>query len=121
MAIREGKTFIQEIPELKSVETEVYLDFEGIIDRNSNYLIGAIIKTNGTINEYSFWANNEGEEAQIFIDLINILRPFTSLIIYHYGSYEIQAIKSISKILPTEYHDSLKKIIDNSFNVLPFF
>ncbi len=44
LAIREGKTFIQEIISLKQVETEVFLDFEGIIDRNSNYLIGVILE-----------------------------------------------------------------------------
>ena len=121
LAIRDNNTFILEVPNFKQVETEVYLDFEGIIDRNSNYLIGAIIKTNDTIKEYSFWANNKDEEAQIFIELINILRPFNSFIIYHYGSYEIRAIKNISKYLPSEHHDFLKKIIDNSFNVLQIF
>ena len=51
LAIREGKTFIQEIPILKQVETEVYLDFEGILDRGSNYLIGVILKTNEVVTE----------------------------------------------------------------------
>lgn len=37
LAIRENKTFIQAIPEIKKVETEVFMDFEGILDRNSNY------------------------------------------------------------------------------------
>ena len=121
LAIREGKTFIQEIPILKQVETEVYLDFEGILDRGSNYLIGVIIITNEVMTEYSFWANNEEEETGIFIELIHLLKPLNSFIIYHYGSYEIQALKRISQKLTTEQQEFLKTMIDKSFNVLNIF
>ena len=121
LAIREGKTFIHEMPVLKSAETEVFLDFEGITDRNYNYLIGVIIKTGNTENNYSFWADNEQEQVKIFIELINILKPLDQFIVYHYGSYETQALKNISKILPAEYHDFLKKIMDSSFNILDVF
>ncbi len=121
LAIREGKTFIQEIPTLKQVETEVYLDFEGMLDRGSNYLIGVILKTNEVVTEYSFWANNEEEETDIFVELIHLLKPLNSFIIYHYGSYEIQALKRISKKLNNEQQEFLKTMIDRSFNVLNIF
>jgi len=121
LAIREGKTFIQEIPILIQIETEVYLDFEGILDRGSNYLIGAILKTNEVVTEYSFWANNEEEETGIFIELIHLLKPLNRFAIYHYGSYEIQALKRISQKLTTEQQEFLKTMIDKSFNVLNIF
>ena len=121
LAIREGKTFIQEIPNLKPYETEVFLDFEGIIDRNSNYLIGIIVKTNNTEKEYSFWADNETEETKIFIELINILKPLSNFIIYHYGSYEIHALKNVFKFLSPELQEYSKIISDNSFNILNLF
>lgn len=121
LAIREGKTFILEIPELKQVETEVYLDFEGILDRGSNYLIGVILKTNEAETEYSFWANNEDQQTEIFIDLINLLKSLNSFTIYHYGSYEINAFKNISKKLTTEQQGFLKIMIDNSCNILNIF
>ncbi|MBS4063270.1 MAG: TM0106 family RecB-like putative nuclease [Chitinophagaceae bacterium] len=121
LAIREGKTFIQEIPNIPQVETEVFLDFEGIIDRDSNYLIGVIVRTNSTEKEYSFWANNEDQQTEIFIDLINLLKPLNSFTIYHYGSYEINALKNISKQLTTEQQEFLKTMIDNSCNILNVF
>ena len=121
LAIRENKTFIQEIPNLKEVETEVFLDFEGIPDRNSNYLIGLIIKTGNIAKEYSFWANSKGEENYIFIQLIDLLKPLKSFTIYHYGSYEIHALKNISKKLSTEYQNCLKVLMTNSFNLLNVF
>lgn len=121
LAIRDNKTFIQEIPNLKEVETEVFLDFEGIPDRNSNYLIGLIIKTGNIDKEYSFWANSKEDENYIFIQLIDLLKPLKSFTLYHYGSYEIQALKNISKKLSFEYQDFLKVLIDNSFNLLNVF
>ena len=115
------KTFIQEMPNLNEVETEVFLDFEGIPDRNSNYLIGLIIRTGNIEKEHSFWANNKEDENYIFIQLINLLKPLTNFMIYHYGSYEIQALKNISKKLSTEYQDCLKVLMNNSFNLLNLF
>jgi len=37
LAIRENKTFVNEIPNIKDSTTEVFLDIEGIPDRNFNY------------------------------------------------------------------------------------
>ena len=121
LAIRENKTFIQEMPNLKEVETEVFLDFEGIPDRNSNYLIGIIIRVDNIENEYSFWANSKADENTIFIQLIDLLKPLKNFTIYHYGSYEIQALKNISKKLSFEYQDCLKVLMNNSFNLLNVF
>ena len=121
LAIRDNKTFIQEVPNLKEVETEVFLDFEGIPDRNSNYLIGLIIRTGNIDKEHSFWANSKEDENYIFVQIIELLKPLKSFTIYHYGSYEIQALKNISKSLSVEYQDCLKILIANSFNLLNVF
>ena len=121
LAIRESKTYIKEIPDLKQSQTEVFLDFEGIIDRNSNYLIGIIVRTNHTVKEYSFWADQENDQAKIFLELINILKQQNDLVIYHYGSYEIQALKRALKTLPSDYHDFMRIIIDKSVDLLYVF
>jgi predicted RecB family nuclease len=121
LAIRESKTLIQEMPSLKEVETEIFLDFEGIPDRNSNYLIGVIIRTTNVEKEYSFWANSKGDENAIFTQLIDLLNPINSFIIYHYGSYEIHALKNISKNLSEEYQACINEMIANSFNLLNVF
>jgi len=118
LAIREGKTFIQEIPDIPISPNEIFLDIEGIPDRNFYYLIGAIIKTNDSETSYSFWANNENEEENIFIELFTLLQSLHEFTIYHYGSYEIQALRKLSKSLLSEYQEFIKKIIDCSFNLL---
>ena len=121
LAIREEKTFIQEIPNIPISQNEIFFDIEGLPDRNFYYLIGVIIRTNGLEKIYSFWATNEDEEKNIFIEFISLFQPLEDFTVYHYGSYETQALKTISKTLPSEQQIFVKKIIDNSFNILNIF
>jgi len=121
LAIREQKVFIQKLPELEKKETEIFFDIEGIPDRDFYYLIGVIIKTEKSDTEHSFWANEISEQQDIFIQFIDLLYDQNDFILYHYGSYEIQALKRIAKKLPLPYQNKTKKIIENSFNVLTIF
>jgi predicted RecB family nuclease len=121
LAIREQKVFIQKLPDLEKKETEIFFDIEGIPDRDFYYLIGVIIKTGNSEIEYSFWANDISEQQDIFIQFIDLLNTQNNFILYHYGSYEIQALNRIAKKLPLPYQDRIKKIIENSFNVLTLF
>lgn len=121
LAIRESKTFIQEIPDIPASRNEIFLDIEGLPDRNFYYLIGIIIKANDSKKTYFFWANNKDEEEKIFIELIGLLQTLDEFVIYHYGTYEIQALKIISKKVSPKHQEFLKKMIDNSFNVLNIF
>jgi predicted RecB family nuclease len=121
LAIRENKTFIQEAPNLKQTKIEVFLDFEGIPDRNSNYLIGLVIRIDEIEKEYSFWADNKDEETKIFIELIELLKPLQNYTIYHYGAYEIHGLKNISKSLSIENQIFIKTLIESSTNLLNVF
>lgn len=121
LAIRENKTFIRELPTLKTTETEIYLDIEGLPERNFTYLLGVVIKKGDLINTYSFWADNEMDENEIYIKLIELLKPLTDYTVYHYGSYETDALKKISKNIKQEYCDDLVCIIRNSCNLLNLF
>ncbi len=121
LAIREQKVFIQKLPELEKKETEIFFDIEGIPDRDFYYLIGVIIKTKNSETEYSFWANDISEQQGIFIQFIDLLNAQNDFILYHYGSYEIQALKRVTKKLPLPYENRIKKIIENSFNILALF
>ncbi len=120
-AIKENKTFIQELPVFKQVNNELFLDFEGLTDRAFNYLIGLIIRSNNEERIYSFWANNDHDETKIFIDLLDLIEKIDDYVIYHYGSYEIQVLKRISKKLPEKYQGIIKTAISNSFNFLNIF
>jgi predicted RecB family nuclease len=121
LAIREQKVFIQKLPELEKKQTEIFFDIEGVPDRDFYYLIGVIIKTENSETEHSFWADNTSEQQDIFIQFIDLLNAQNDFVLYHYGSYEIQALKRIAKKLPLPYQNKVKKIIETSFNVLTLF
>ncbi len=121
LAIREQKVFIQKLPDLEKKETEIFFDIEGIPDRDFYYLIGVIIKTENSVTEHSFWANNISEQQDIFIQFIELVDFNSDFVFYHYGSYEIQALKRIAKKLPPLHQNRIKKIIENSFNILTLF
>ena len=118
LAIREQKIFIQKLPELEQKETEIFFDIEGIPDRDFYYLIGVIVKKGTSETEYSFWADEVSQQKDIFIQFVELINNQDDFILYHYGSYEIQALKRISKKLPKAYQDKIKHIIENSFNIL---
>jgi len=118
LAIREQKVFIQKLPESEQKETEIFFDIEGLPDRDFYYLIGVIVKKGTSDTEYSFWANEISQQQDIFIQFIELIDNQNDFVLYHYGSYEIQALKRISKKLPKSYQDKVKIIIENSFNIL---
>ena len=117
-AIREQKVFIQKLPELEQKETEIFFDIEGIPDRDFYYLIGVIVKSGNSEMEYSFWADEISQQQGIFIQFVELTDNQNDFVLYHYGSYEIQALNRISKKLPKFYQDKIKHIIEKSFNIL---
>ena len=67
-AIRERKIHIIGSPELNLVGTPVYLDVEGLPDRDFYYLIGVRFKTVQEILQHSLWADNMDDERRIWND-----------------------------------------------------
>ncbi len=120
LAIREQKTFIQEIPNLTQPRVEIFMDIEGVPDRNFYYLIGVVVKEGEKICEYSFWADTIEKQQDIFIQMLDSFRGLNDFVVYHYGAYEIQALKQIAKNISKSYQDKLNFIISHSVNILNF-
>ncbi len=88
LAIREGKIHVIGTPELKIEGTPVYLDVEGLPDRESYYLIGAYVKTVKDVVHYSLWADTGDEEKPIWLDFLRVLSEIEHPVLIHYGSFE---------------------------------
>lgn len=121
LALREKRTYVREVPVIKDIKTEIYLDFEGLPEENFIYLIGMLVKDCGNEKWFYFWANSLEEEEDIFKKFINTLSGFNEYIIYHYGNYEIRALKRIKVKLDKIYEQKITQIITNSVNILSFF
>lgn len=67
LALRNDKIYIKQAFTFDRFDTELYLDIEGLPERNFYYLIGILLKTNNNLEYKCFWANNEDEEEKMWI------------------------------------------------------
>jgi predicted RecB family nuclease len=93
LAIRENKIHAVGIPDLKLKGTPVFLDVEGLPDRDFYYLIGIRIQAAEGSVQHSFWADDAKEEKLIWNDFLGVLSEITNPYLIHYGSYETTFLK----------------------------
>ena len=88
LAIREKKIHIVGSPELKIEGTPIYLDVEGLPDRDFYYLIGLRIGNGESAVQHSLWADTVADEGKIWREFLAILETVEKPVLIHYGSYE---------------------------------
>src|SRR6516162_783062 len=93
LAIRENKIHAVDLPDPKLDGTPVYLDVEGLPDRDFYYLIGIRVGTGHCALQYSFWADDEDGEKRIWNEFLAILMATPDPRLVHYGSYETVFLK----------------------------
>jgi transposase len=120
LALREGKIHIAGKPELHIHGNPVYLDVEGIPDRDFYYLIGLRIKSGEAYVHYAFWANALSEEQEIWAAFLQTLAQIDNPQLIHYGSYETTFLKRMqARYRETVEHQAfLDQLIAESVNVL---
>ncbi|HEY4245907.1 MAG TPA: TM0106 family RecB-like putative nuclease [Lacunisphaera sp.] len=119
LAIREKKIHIVGSPELKIEGTPVYLDVEGLPDRDFYYLIGIRIGNGEKAVQHSLWADTFDGERTIWNRFIEILATLEHPVLFHYGSYETTFLKRMKE----RYGISLarpadEKTLESAINLL---
>lgn len=97
LAIREQKIHIIGCPELRIEGTPVYLDVEGLPDRDFYYLIGVRIRNGDAVDQHSLWADVPEDEERIWKEFVGILLSITNPILICYGGYESTFIRVMVK------------------------
>ena len=118
LSLRENKIHIHGKPELPASETKVYFDIEGVPERNFYYLIGVIIVDNDTTTHRYYWADQEADQERIFCQFVESLDQLPNCSLFHFGSYDVTALKRMKQRLPTKYQKSLEAIIKRTVNIL---
>jgi predicted RecB family nuclease len=118
LAIRENKVFIYEKREIPNDKTRIYLDVEGDPDRNLYYLIGLVVDKGKSIQRYSFWVDDSKETVKTIRAFLNTLRKFKNIKVYHYGSYEKNFFRYVSKLTNEKNTVTVKRMVENSVNIL---
>ncbi|MGA7883381.1 MAG: ribonuclease H-like domain-containing protein, partial [Terrimicrobiaceae bacterium] len=66
----------------------MYLDVEGLPDREFYYLIGARVRHVEGATTHSFWADTVAEEGKIWREFFDLLAGIDRPVLIHYGCYE---------------------------------
>ena len=119
LAIRDRKIYIVGSPELKIEGTPVYLDVEGLPDRDFYYLIGLRVKTTRGFEQHSLWADTVDQERSIWAHFLGVLSGIDNPVLIHYGRYESIFLKQMCD----RYGEPTKglvqgKIINGALNLL---
>ena len=73
----------------------VYLDVEGVPEERMHYLIGAKVVSGGSSRQYSFWADDKDDEAEIWREFLTLMSSLDNPILLHYGGYETAFLKAM--------------------------
>jgi predicted RecB family nuclease len=87
LAIRTGKIYVHELPELTKHPVELYLDFEGIPDQHFHYLIGLLVCEGDRQTHYAMWADTIHDEERIWNELLTYIQRYPEAPIYHYQQF----------------------------------
>jgi predicted RecB family nuclease len=122
LAIREKKIHIVGSPELKIEGTPVYMDVEGLPDRDFYYLIGVRIGNGESAIKHSLWADAIEDEGKIWREFLGILATVEKPVLLYYGSYETMFLNRMEARYPgtLEAKALLQKVKNEAVNLLGF-
>jgi len=112
LAIRTGKIYLQELPDLSRQPIELFLDIEGIPDQDMYYLIGLLVCEANSFTYHYFWADTSQEEAQIWQQFLEITNRYPDAPIYHYGDFEPRVITGLSQRYSTDSQSLKNRLIN---------
>jgi len=118
LAIREKRIHIVGSPELKIEGTPVYLDVEGLPDRDFYYLIGVRIGNGESAVQHSLWADTVEDEGKIWREFLAILETVEKPVLIHYGSYETTFFKRMGERFGEPPDGSVARAIQEAVNLL---
>jgi len=117
LAIRTGKIYIRTVPETQRSDIELFLDIEGVPDRQFCYLFGLLILDHEALTHHVFWADTANDEESAWRMFVAKAKEYPDAPIYHYGSYEVRAIESLAKRFGTDVTDIGKRLANLSSQV----
>ena len=118
LAIRENTIYFHGTPTLPQSKTQVYLDIEGLPDRDLYYLIGILVVTDGHETFQSFWADTQADEPTIFAQFAETVGQLESFHVFHFGDYDTAALKHMKARLSEAHQKQVDTILGKCTNVL---
>lgn len=118
LAVREMKTYVLEPPIIPVHATEIFVDFEGFPDERCIYLIGMIVRDKQREFSKSFWAESLSDTDAVLTSFLAELRGIGDFVMYHYGSFEVRALKRFGRGENNALSVEIDSILAKSVNLL---
>ena len=118
LALRENPVYIHGTPTLPQSKTRVYLDIEGLPDRDFHYLIGILVVSEEHETFQSFWADTQADESAIFAQFVDTIVQLEDFRVFHFGDYDSAVLKRIRPRLSESHQKHLDVILGKCANVL---
>ncbi len=118
LALREKKVYVMDPPDLAPPAVSLYLDVEGVPDRDFYYLIGLLVVDQGCSTMHSFWANDASQEKEAWASCLRVIETFPAYTLYHYGEYDKRFLERMKQHDNGEDGAVIDRILARSCNVL---
>lgn len=112
LAIREGKIYLHEAPNVTRQSIELFLDIEGIPDQDVYYLFGLLVCEGDQHTYHAFWGDMLEDEDKIWQQLLEKLNKYPDAPIYHYGNYEAIALQKLARRYNIDGEPFRKRLIN---------
>ncbi len=117
-AFVDKKPIVISKPKLPKSDVEIFLDFEGTDEMESeegmvkvDYLVGLLIKED-RVHFKPFVAETLADEGRMMHDFLSYMKKFPDVPIYHYGPYERTHMASLGQKYKVDVSNILKNMID---------
>jgi predicted RecB family nuclease len=120
LAIKKAQIHVVGSPSLPIQGTRVFMDVEGMADRNFYYLVGLRYEALGKHVENSFWASRLEDERDMWHRCLCAIKQLAHPQVVHYGAYERRFLKQMRERyeLASEDAEFVERLIDTSINLL---
>jgi predicted RecB family nuclease len=113
LALRTQKIYTTSLIKPPKADVEIFIDIESIPEQSFHYLVGVLVCKSGTQTFYSFWANGQTDEKNIWESFLEIVNHHSNVPIFHYGSYERKVIRELG----ARYNTPVNNICDRLCNL----
>jgi hypothetical protein len=120
LAIRKNRVHVIGDSKFELPVGAVYLDVEGVPDRDFYYLVGLRYRAGVTDLQRSFWADTASEEKDMWAACLLALRHIENPHFVHYGSYETQFLRRMKERYADDADNKayIERLISSSFNLI---
>ena len=120
LAIKKNQIHVVGVPSLEFAGVRIFLDVEGMPDRDFYYLVGLRFESCGEKVEHSFWADGLDGERVIWENCLQTLKAIGEAQIVSYGAYETRYLKQMREryVLAPDDVKFVDRLIETSVNLV---